>query len=581
MIRTSVLLFAGLLVASAWAGLPPPPPFSPSGSPAVPLARPAADPTSTADLDVAYIERTPRYDYDAAKNNPAPGDPVTFGGHIRNTGDSPAASVDYEWRLDDVPVASGKLTNLAVNEERVVTWGWTWQDGDHWIKLRVDPDNLISESSEANNEIADRTNGIIVGFWVEQSVYDYFRQYQKDLGVGSNSWDDWAQRQMGYWNQFSQNAIYPTTPNGVLDRVRIDKIVVVPDGALPLAGGYPTNHPDLGDKTVDLMWGFPATLLDGSMYSDHTSVSTGNPFYYEGSLLHELGHARYLIDVYGFDVHNTAHNGGYDSVQIWEGSVYVGGSSYMPYLAWGEVLYYNKYGMMMSGGYDEGWSEYDAGALNRIAGQRACCGNYNAPDNIGVFLDDLPTNNHLRITDEAGKPRRGADVRIYQATFGPGWYGKTIDSTPDLEFTTDNAGYVLLPRNPFAAGDIRHDYGIANGIMVLRIAHLDQIWYRFQEVTDFNIQYWRGNTQDAYYTISVPGPNETPVSADFDGDGDVDQEDFGHIQSCLTGSGGGPVAPDYENAVLDGDTDVDNGDLDVFVNCISGADVLAEPECAG
>lgn len=577
MIRMSLLLFAGLLVASAWAGLPPPPPFCPSGSPAVPPARPAADPTSTADLDVAYIERTPRYDYDAAKNNPAPGDAVTFRGHIRNTGDSAAASVDYEWRLDDVPVASGTLTNLGVNEERVVTWAWTWQAGDHWIKLRVDPNNLIAESSEVNNEVVDRTNAIIVGFWVEQSVYDYFHQYQKNLGVGSNSWDDWARRQMGYWNQFSEQAVYPTTPNGVLDRVRIDKIVVVPDGTLPLAGGYPTNNPDLRDRTVDLMWGFPATLLDGSMYSNHTSVSTGNPFYYEGSLLHELGHARYLIDTYGFDVHNTSSH---HSVQIYEGSVYVAGSSYMPFIAWGEVLYYNKYGMMMSGGYDQGWSEYDAGALNGIAGQRACCGNCNAPGNIGVFLDDLPANNHLRITDEAGKPRRGANVRIYRAVGGSGWYGKTIDNTPDLEFTTDNAGYVLLPRNPFTSGDIQHTYGIANGIMVLRIAHLDQIWYRFQEVTDFNIQYWRGNTQDAYYTISVPGPNETPVSADFDGDGDVDQEDFGHIQSCLTGSGGGPVAPDCDNAVLDGDTDVDNGDLDVFVNCISGADVLAEPECA-
>ncbi len=573
-----LMLYALAMAASAGMELPPPPPFSPAGNLAAPVAEPAADPTSTADLDVAYIERTPRYDYDAAKNNPAPGDLVTFRGHIRNTGDGTVASVGYEWRLDNAPVASGTLTNLAVDEERVVTWSWTWQVGDHWIKLVVDPNNLIAESSEVNNQVVDRTNGIIVGFWVEQSVYDYFHLYQKNLGVDSNSWDDWAQRQMGFWNQFSANAIYPTTPNGVLDRVRIDKIVVVPDGALPLAGGYPTNHPDLGDKTVDLMWGFPATLLDGSMYSNHTSDSMGNPFYYEGSLLHELGHARYLIDTYGFDVHNTAHNGGYDSVQIWEGSTYVGGSSYMPYIAWGEVLYYNKHGKMMSGGYDEGWSEYDAGALNRIAGQRACCGNYNAPGNIGVFLNDLPANNHLRVTDEVGQPRRGANVRIYRATSGPGWYGKTIDNTPDLEFTTDNAGYAHLPRNPFAAGSIQHTYGIANSIMVLRIAHLDQIWYRFQEVTDFNIEYWRGNTQDAYYSIAVPGPNETPVSADFDGDGDVDQEDFGHFQVCLTGSGGAIVSG-CENAVLDGDTDVDAADLAVFVNCISGADVPVDPDC--
>ncbi|MGB9625472.1 MAG: CARDB domain-containing protein, partial [Phycisphaerae bacterium] len=391
-----------------------------------------AAPTA-ADLDVTCIERTPRYDYDAAKNNPAPGDVVTFSGHVRNTG-TVTVSADYRWDLDGAPVAGGTLTSVPPGQERVVSWPWTWQSGNHRIRLAVDPNNLIAETSEANNSIEDRTNAIIVGFWVEQSVYNYFRSFQSQLaGVGSVSWEDWAQRQMRFWNQFCENAIYPTTPDGVLDRVRIDKIVIVPDGALPLNGGLPTNHPDLSDKTVDLMWGFPASLLSGGMYNDHTSVSMSNPFYYEGSLLHELGHARYLIDTYGLDVHNTVTCcGGYDSVQIYEGPTYVGGSAYMPYIAFGEVLYYNKYDKMMSGGYDQGWSEYDAGALNRIAGRRATCGNYNAPCNIGEFLQDLPANNHIRFTDQYGRPRPGADVRVYRATGGPGWYGKTFDNIPDL-----------------------------------------------------------------------------------------------------------------------------------------------------
>ena len=536
-------------------------------------------PPVTNDLDVTYIERTPRYDYDATKNNPAPGDVVTFIGHVRNWGTS-TLSPAYRWDLDGNPMAGGTLNNVVPNEDRLVTWQWTWQAGNHRIRLIVDPDNLIAEQSELNNAIEDRTDGIIVGFWVEQSVYDYFRQYQKELpGVGSNSWEDWAQRQMRFWNQFSQNAIYPTTPQGVLDRVRIDKIVVVPDGALPLNGGYATNHPDLSDRTVDLMWGFPASLLGGGMYNNHTSVSMTNPFYYEGSLLHELGHARYLIDTYGFDVHNTAHNGGWDSVQIYEGSTYVGGSSYMPYIAWGEVLYYNKYGKMMSGGYDQGWSEYDAGALNRIAGQRATCGNYNAPCNIGVFLQDLPANNHIRFTDEYGRPRPGADVRVYRAAGHAGdWYGKTIDNTPDLSYTADTAGYVHMPRNPFSSGSIQHTYGIANGIMVLRIAHSGLIWYRFQEVTDFNIQYWRGNTQDAYYTISVSGAN-TSYRTDFDRDGDVDLADFSRFQACFNGPNRPPAAADCGEAILDGDGDVDLTDFSVFQGCFNGPN--RPPACLG
>ena len=521
-----------------------------AGLPNVALAVPGGD------LDVTFIERTPRYDYDAAPNNPEPGDLVTFHGHIKNWGPGAIASVDFRWQLDGDTVAIGTLTNVAAGEERVVTWSWTFEGGDHWVKLTVDPDNLVDEPSEANNEIADRTNGIIVGFWVEQSVYDYFHNYQHMLGVGSNSWEDWAQRQMGKWNELCEEAIWPDSPQGVLDRVRIDKIIVVADGELPLGPwGLPTNNPDVRDKTVDLMWGFPATLLDGTMYSNHYTANESNAFYIEQSLLHELGHARYLIDCYGFDVHNTAHHGGHDAVQIWEGDVYVGGSEYMPFLAWDEVLYYNQSGGVMSGPYGFQWSPYEAGALNLIAYQRACCGNYNAPANIGVFLQDLPATNHVRFVAQNGLPWDGASVRVYQAEAGPGWYGKTIDNTYDLEFTTDADGYAHLPRNPFTDGDILHTYGIANSAMVLRVEHEEQIWYRFMEVSELNMEYWRGHEQDAYYEIELEG--EQTLIGDLNGDCEVNLVDLAILLTHYGDTGG----LEYGDGDIDGDDDVDIADL--------------------
>ncbi len=517
-----------------------------------------AGPRTPTDLDVTLIERTPRYDYDGAKNNPAPGDVVTFHGHVVNWGGSLAA-VDYRWQIDGTTVASGTMSNLTPGEQRVVTLNWTWQSGDHNVTFTVDPNDQIAEESEANNEITDRVNGIIVGFWVEQSVYDYFHTYQRDLGIGSNSWQDWAQRQMGKWNELCADAIWPDSPQGVLDRVRIDKIVVVPDGALPLHGGLPTNNPDLSDKTVDMMWGFPATLLDGSMYSNHTSLSEDNAFYIEKSLIHELGHARYLIDCYGWDVHNTAEH---DSVQIWEGATYVAGSDYMPFIAWGEVLYYNKSGGVMSGPYGFQWSPYETGALNRIAGHRACCGNYNAPANIGEFLQDLPENNHVRFLDQYGNPRAGADVRVYQAEGWSGaWYGKTIDNTPDLFFTTDADGYAHMPQNPFSDGAIQHTYGIANGVCVLRIEHNGQIWYRFMEVSDFNMEYWRGHTTDAYYEIVLEG--DEPRPGDVDGDGDVDLGDLASLLATYDLCAGDPGYDD--RADFNGDDCVDLADLAVLL----------------
>ena len=60
------------------------------------------------------------------------------------------------------------------------------------------------------------------------------------------------------------------------------------------------------------------------------------------------------------------------------------------------------------------------------------------------------------------------------------------------------------------------------------------------------------------------------VQGDFDCDGDVDQEDFGHFQACYTGSGVG-YEPECELANFDGDSDVDLIDFSVFQGCIGGA----------
>ena len=58
--------------------------------------------------------------------------------------------------------------------------------------------------------------------------------------------------------------------------------------------------------------------------------------------------------------------------------------------------------------------------------------------------------------------------------------------------------------------------------------------------------------------------------ADFDGDDDVDQEDFGHFQACYSGSGNA-AEPGCEDAALDSDEDVDHSDFGIFQSCMGGA----------
>lgn len=110
------------------------------------------------DLNVTLIERTPRYDYDAAKNRPEPNDLVTFHGHVINWSDA-TVSPEYVWKIDSVEVEAGVLVDLAGGEERVVDLDWVWVEGDHTVSLTVDPYDVVVEGSESNNTVEDRFTG--------------------------------------------------------------------------------------------------------------------------------------------------------------------------------------------------------------------------------------------------------------------------------------------------------------------------------------------------------------------------------------------------------------------------------------
>lgn len=71
-----------------------------------------------------------------------------------------------------------------------------------------------------------------------------------------------------------------------------------------------------------------------------------------------------------------------------------------------------------------------------------------------------------------------------------------------------------------------------------------------------------------------------PVPGDLDVDLDVDQEDFGRFQACLSGPGVAQNAPQCAGARLDGDGDVDADDVAIFRRCLSGPEIPADPGCA-
>jgi len=132
-------------------------------------------------------------------------------------------------------------------------------------------------------------------------------------------------------------------------------------------------------------------------------------------------------------------------------------------------------------------------------------------------------------------------------------------------------------------------------------------WYRWHDGTNWN-QVWADNAQSlglkyelakqhrlagvGMWALNYDGTRPElwdeldrqfrtgcPRPADFDHDGDVDMEDFGHFQSCFSGREVMQAHPACAGAHLDLDYDVDEDDLALFMDCFSGPGVRAAAHC--
>ena len=99
-----------------------------------------------------------------------------------------------------------------------------------------------------------------------------------------------------------------------------------------------------------------------------------------------------------------------------------------------------------------------------------------------------------------------------------------------------------------------------------------QFAYRFEVFEALNILAASADGQAVLaITPAVPG--------DFDADDDVDQDDFGAFQACMSGPA---VFRPSECALadLDQDFDVDQSDFGVFQRCLTGPNVTGDVSCA-
>lgn len=354
---------------------------------------------------------------------------------------------------------------------------------------------LLFSFSLVGNVQANHQGCLTAGFWIEESVYNFFDPAKNPKS--HNTFGQWSDRQMNEWNKMLSSS-------GARDCFKIGKIVRVQDGALPLAGGSATTLPDNKDRTVDVTFGFPKSILEkeGQKSIDYWTERLNA---IDWGLLHELSHARYLSDEYAYNV-------AISNVQVTDpnGKPVVG--NYIK--PQGDIVHYaDSHDFMSYHEVDHFYRAHTVGALNRIAGQHTAeaVGNYNFPSNGGVYMNDLPNNNFLKIRDKDNNPLRGASIRIFRSVRVPNsGYDKIFDNTADFRGAVDDQASISIGQNPFG----RKLDGYYPGIFLLEVAYNGQYYYQFIESSNFNLAYWAGATDTAVYDIKTSFTKvDTPITA--------------------------------------------------------------------
>lgn len=451
------------------------------------------------DLDVAYIERTPRYPRycihyndegddivpricpgkEDEKHNPAERETVAFSAKVINKGETRPGNFTYHWFIDGIEVQQGQAPIPAFSETVKLSTNWVWKNGDHKVKLVVDAPGT-NEINQANNQLEDYTNGLSYRIHVEKSVYGKFNSLENI--VGTRSFEDWVQYQMKQVNTLMAEA-------GGNERFRIDEIVVENDNSLSRGA---THAPD--DIDWDGRWGFETTewLTD----PDRIAAQAKQIRY---DLIHEWGHQVSLIDSY-----NLNFDGNYikENYVIPHCKDFVHGGPILGTI-YENCVYFNpelRKGIMNGG--SQQFVPFEAQALNSSKGFRR--------GYFGEYMFDIPAQNIIKIVTASGSPLVGASVSFYQS--------QGCNTMPDqviFSGTTNRKGEFPLPNRKAvpittATGHTLRDnpFGTinrvgCNGIFLIKIEADGQTDYRWMDISFFNLAYWRGETQEAKYTVTT------------------------------------------------------------------------------
>ena len=451
------------------------------------------------DLTVAYVERLPRDPswhgrvtaegglarIDAKREktewHPREGSTVTLRVHVLNCGHAASQAGPCRISVDGTEIASPNVPVLKAGQEHVVEATWKWKSGDHMLRLEVLPGGQTPEVVHWNNEFEEAIQGLSVAVVVARDRYEAFGRVP-NMGE-SFGFADWVQYQLRVLNALFAASAYPTSPGGILERVRCDRIVVVDDPYDQESRASWEAALRRGEP-ADGMAEYSALMVFGRLGEDedpgHDALKV------DWARLKQVGIDLGLVDLMQLDT---------------EPAQCLAVDPNGRYVERGHVFPWQTTMMYAPGPFP--FTETEAAFLNHVRGQPR--------GSQGEFLWQLPAKIVVDVRSTTGRPLPNVQVDAYQLQ-GFGEYagyvagagsGEPIYSAPTDErgrlvlldqetpTQTSSLGYSVRP-NPF--GVIAPDG--SNALMLLALRDGESAEYHFLRLYDCNLAYLHGHKEE-------------------------------------------------------------------------------------
>jgi hypothetical protein len=431
------------------------------------------------------------------------GEEVTLTAHVKNVGFATAKPFEATFLIDGKEVKKVKGKALKEMEEISFPLKWKWQSGKHTAGFRIDTKQ--PEIATINNEISDPLWGFSYFYVVSKGRVKAWHETR--TASGTFCFEDYYRWHVDIMNTLFEASKYPSAPNGVEARVRLDRILYADD--VDASVKTLTEADGIGYHQGGWIWtDSEEEKKTGKWAQTNREWRCAT----EWSLPHELGHQLGLVDYYALD------DGGYET-HTWPDNG-------------GKVTHFQNHPVTMMHWHGPHlWSELDAGYLNKT---------WDMPrGHFGDYYFGLPKESAIRITDINGRGIEGAKVELFQRGVridknGPvtsdgtvsyssviedGNFDNSMDTTPTIMGTTGSDGLMKLPNrkvdevrtlngyhrtpNPFGNVNVVG----ARGLMLARVTKAERTTWFWLELTDFLTAVYRGESDRFVLPLKTDWPS--------------------------------------------------------------------------